>query len=420
MSERDFDYSCNFCGKSKAAAEKLIAGPGVFICDECVRLSYEIIQDDRNAKPKQSPVMNLDLSAQEIKWSLDQYITGQDHVKEILSVAAVNHIRRVRANSDPDNRVHLDKSNILLMGKTGTGKTLFARTLAQVLNIPIAITDATALTESGYVGEDVESILERLLINANYDVDAAESGIIFVDEIDKKATRSSGITNTRDISGTGVQQALLKIAEGSNINVKLSARNGEVINMDTTNILFVFSGSFVGIEDIISARQHSSSHIGFTSDLDTGDHRDRSMRDVNIDDLTAYGIIPELVGRMPIIAVLDDLTQTDMITILSELHTSPVRQLQALASQDGITLEFSDEFLESLSEAAVKHRLGGRSLRGLLDDVTTHVFYRIADFKKSQVITVRFNKYLEPPTLVHQDGSENIDTAYKTYRGQNA
>jgi ATP-dependent Clp protease ATP-binding subunit ClpX len=266
----------------------------------------------------------------------------------------------------------------------------------------------------------VESILERLLINANYDVDAAESGIIFVDEIDKKATRSSGITNTRDISGTGVQQALLKIAEGSNINVKLSARNGEVINMDTTNILFVFSGSFVGIEDIISARQHSSSHIGFTSDLDTGDHRDRSMRDVNIDDLTAYGIIPELVGRMPIIAVLDDLTQSDMITILRELHTSPVRQLQCLASQDGITLEFSDEFLESLSEAAVKHRLGGRSLRGLLDDVTTHVFYRIADFKKSQVVTVRFDKYLEPPTLVHQDGSENIDTAYKTYRGQNA
>lgn len=420
MSEKDFDYSCNFCGKSKAAAEKLIAGPGVFICDECVRLSYDIIRDERNAKPKTTSVSNLDFTAQEIKWQLDQYITGQDHVKEILSVAAVNHIKRIQNNHQTDRTVELTKSNILLMGKTGTGKTLFARSLSQILKIPIAITDATSLTESGYVGDDVESILERLLINANYDISAAEAGIIFVDEIDKKATRSTGMASTRDVSGTGVQQALLKIAEGTTVKIKLSARGGETINLDTTNILFVFSGSFVGIEDIIQQRQSSGHRMGFTGDIRKSLNHHLSMRDINIDDLTNYGIIPELVGRMPIIAVLNDLTVDDMRRILTDIHNSPIKQLQQLALSDGIRLEFSDEFLDEISAKAVEHRLGGRSLRGLLDDVTTSVFYRIHDLKKSQVTQVSFDKYLQPPKLTFSHGGQQTDTQYKTYRGNNA
>lgn len=422
MTEKTKQLNCNFCGKHREDVEKLIAGPDVYICDECIELSYKIIKEEKDYNIENLEFNNIP-KPDEIKAYLDQYVIGQNYAKEILSVNAYNHYKRI---SNVIHDVEIDKSNILLVGTTGTGKTLLAKTLAKKLDVPFAIADATTLTEAGYVGEDVESVLERLLVLSNYDIDLAERGIVFIDEVDKKARRSESNTSTRDVSGEGVQQALLRLIEGTTTKVKIGSGKKlveEYIEFNTDNVLFILSGAFVGIENIIEKRLKKKSKIGFNSSLTDIKQDSKVLRKLDSADIIDFGLIPELVGRVPVIATLDKLSKNDLLNILTNVKNSIIIQVKELLKLDDLNIEFSDKYFETLSNIALNSKLGARSLKSLVENSVFNLMYRIKDLKNMDIKTIRFEDYPtgddKYPILINSKKIEMKDTDYILYRGVN-
>ena len=414
MSEdkHDSNLECSFCGKKRNDVKKLIAGPTSYICNECISISHKII----NEEYEDSDLFDEENipSPQEIKDYLNQFVISQDYAKDILSVCAYNHYKKITlAESEK-----IEKSNVLLLGSTGTGKTLLVKTLANKLNVPFAIADATTLPEAGYVGEDVESVIERLLNVCDWNVPLAQNGIVFIDEIDKKARSSESNANTKDISGEGVQQALLRLIEGTTVKVSAngSKRMDDYIEFDTSNVLFIVGGAFVGIDEIVKKKLKQSS-VGFNRPIkNTQDNKDW-IEHVEHEDIIQYGLIPEFAGRLPNIVGLLDLDESNMFNILKNSKGSIIGQVKRLLELDDINLKFEDQYLKDVAKIAVKKKVGARGLKSIVENSLHNIMFRAPELQKREVQSVVFKKYPISidlhPTIVYTNGISEIDKDYK-------
>lgn len=438
MSSND-RLKCSFCGKTQDQVKKLIAGPDVFICDECVELCNEILDEEffeakeKNGEKLEKSSDDIEEKAipkpYEIKAYLDQHIVGQDDAKKVLSVAVYNHYKRLKHNKQEDtNGVEIQKSNILLVGPTGSGKTLLAQTLAKMLDVPFAVADATTLTEAGYVGDDVENILLRLYQNADYDAKKAEKGIIYIDEIDKIARKSENTSITRDVSGEGVQQALLKLIEGTLSNVPPQGGRKhpqqEMIQIDTSNILFIVGGAFVDLDKIIEHRVKDGSSIGFGKSAPTQAEKEqaaaRLLKKLQPEDLLKFGLIPEFIGRIPVYAVLDALDEATLKMILTEPKNAVLKQYQCLLKMDGVDLEFEPDAIDLIAKKAIKRKTGARALRSIVEELMLDVMYDIPtkhDITKFVVTKEMVEKQEEidnTAELIHLPQNNTTDLSQKT------
>ena len=401
---------CSFCGKSQHETRKLIAGPSVYICDECIDLCNEIIRDEVQGEAPGTPSSELPIPS-EIAAILDQYVIGQQKAKRTLAVAVYNHYKRLRHKGDKDD-VELTKSNILLVGPTGSGKTLLAQTLARLLNVPFVMADATTLTEAGYVGEDVESIIQKLLAACNYEIDKAQTGIVYIDEIDKISRKADNPSITRDVSGEGVQQALLKLIEGTVASIPPQGGrkhpNQDFVQVDTTNILFICGGAFDGMDKVIRDRSERSG-IGFGAQVKGASDRSLSelFQDIEPDDLIKFGLIPELVGRLPVLATLDELDEATLVRILTEPKNALVKQYQKLFSMEGVELDIRPAALKAIARQALKRKAGARGLRSILEHALIDIMYELPGLKNVEKVVIDENviEGTSKPLLIYSETS---------------
>ena len=402
---------CSFCGKSQHETRKLIAGPSVYICDECIDLCNEIIRDEVQGEAPGTPSSELPIPS-EIAAILDQYVIGQQKAKRTLAVAVYNHYKRLRHKGDKDD-VELTKSNILLVGPTGSGKTLLAQTLARLLNVPFVMADATTLTEAGYVGEDVESIIQKLLAACNSEIDKAQTGIVYIDEIDKISRKADNPSITRDVSGEGVQQALLKLIEGTVASIPPQGGrkhpNQDFVQVDTTNILFICGGAFDGMDKVIRDRSERSG-IGFGAQVKGASDRSLSelFQDIEPDDLIKFGLIPELVGRLPVLATLDELDEGTLVRILTEPKNALVKQYQKLFSMEGVELDIRPAALKAIARQALKRKAGARGLRSILEHALIDIMYELPGLKNVEKVVIDENviEGTSKPLLIYSETSK--------------